>query len=292
MDSDNSACSGPSGCVTVGFSSDYTRKVDRTVGISGRLPNAVYTLPPCLVQALIGCASVDVGTREALFVVCRKFYLANREYEESEVEFVAGTAPFTTIITLDCGRLYAEGSNRHGQCGVGLDDDVINGPRLIRLPPVLQVWFRDTTWFAKTTRGLYAWGMNMQGCLGIGSDVRRVRSPAWVAIGEPCVDVAVISQRGVSFIQTARGWYGSGNNQRNVLAVGHGGPVTAFTFLPGSERVTRLLSDGQGTVAWTSNALLGAGDAGRFGHLRDGRRPHRSQHHSTARWRSWPLHCH
>ncbi len=47
------------------ISSDYFRKVDRTTDIAGRLPNAVYTLPPCLVQAIVGRAELSAATREA-----------------------------------------------------------------------------------------------------------------------------------------------------------------------------------------------------------------------------------
>ncbi len=47
------------------FSSDFYRKVDKTTDIAGRLPNAVYTLPPRLVQAIVGRAEVTDATRKA-----------------------------------------------------------------------------------------------------------------------------------------------------------------------------------------------------------------------------------
>ncbi len=49
----------------------------------------------------------------------------------------------------------------------------MTGPRLIRLPPVLDVWFGEGAWFANTTRGLYSWGLNSSYVLGIGEDRRR-----------------------------------------------------------------------------------------------------------------------
>ncbi len=96
------------------ISSDYTRKVDRTTDITGRLPNAVYTLPPRLVHAIIGRAELSAATREALVAECKKFYLASREYEESKVVFVDKHHDEITTITLDCGRLCSEGFNREG----------------------------------------------------------------------------------------------------------------------------------------------------------------------------------
>ncbi len=145
------------------FSSDYYRKVDRTTDIAGRLPNAVYTLPPRLVQAIVGRAEVTDTTRKALVAVCKKFYLANRQYERCKEVFVHRN----TTVTLDCGRLYADGNNIYGQCGIGFEQWKVTGPRLICLPPVLRVWCGYGRWFAKTTRGLYAWGSN-DGELGLG----------------------------------------------------------------------------------------------------------------------------
>ncbi len=129
------------------FSSDYHRKVDRTTDIAGRLPNAVYTLPPRLVQAIVGLADVTDATREALVAECKKFYLADRQYEESKEVFVDWCCGRCTTVTLDCGRLYSEGFNGQGQCGIGSEVDEVTGPCLIRLPPVLQVWHHNGSCF-------------------------------------------------------------------------------------------------------------------------------------------------
>ncbi len=70
------------------ISSDYYRKVDKTTDIAGRLPNAVFTLQPHIVQAIIGLAELSDATRKALVAMGKKFYLAHRQYEGSKVEIV------------------------------------------------------------------------------------------------------------------------------------------------------------------------------------------------------------
>ncbi len=157
------------------FSSDYYRKVDKTTDIAGRLPNAVFTLPPHLVQAIFGRAEISAATRKALVAVCKKFFLASRQYEESKEVFVGGVDDEVTTIALDCGHLYSEGNNHQGQCGIEMPGDKVTGPRLIRLPPVLRVWHYSGRWFANTARGLYAWGWNSFGRLGVG----KLRWQTW-----------------------------------------------------------------------------------------------------------------
>ncbi len=217
------------------FSSDYYRKVTKTTDIAGRLPNAVYTLPPRLVQAIVGRAELSAATREALVAECKKFFLAHREYEESKETFVDVCYNMSTTITLDCGRLYSEGDNHGGQCGIGSEEKVI-GPRLIRLPPVLQVWHRGSRWFADTTRGLYAWGRNSSGRLGVDDD-ENVRKPRRVLIDGDVLDVSLLP--GASFFRTDSGWFGCGANRGGQLGLGHTDEVITPAPIPGSEGVTR-----------------------------------------------------
>ncbi len=242
------------------FSSNYYRQVDRTTHIADRLPNAVFTLPVHLVQAIVGGAELSTATRQALVAECKKFYLANKEYEENKEVFVDGeTYCESTTVTLDCGRLYADGYNDDGQCGIGSDECYPLGPRLIRLPPVLQVWCGYNSWFANTTRGLYAWGLNRYSDkLGTGQRVLHTLIPTRVAIRDPPLGVVACQEH--TFLRTARGWYGAGNNEGNYsLALGHQDPITTFSFIPGSERVTLFSNAGFSTMAWTPDALLGAG---------------------------------
>ncbi len=152
-------------------------------------------------------------------VECKKFFLAHREYEENKVEFLTRDYG-TTKVTLDCGRLYSKGSNSSGQCGIGSEEKKVTGPRLIRLPPVLQVWRGDGCWFANTTRGLYAWGLNSSNMLGIGKNQGyRVRQPRRVEIDRDVLDVSTLSRR--SYIKTSSGWYGCGEYLDGDLGFGH-----------------------------------------------------------------------
>ncbi len=170
--------------------------------------------------------------------VCKKFFLASRQYEESKVVFVDNDGDRITTVTLDCGRLYSDGNNRENQCGIETAEDEVTGPRLIRLPPVLQVWCGDVRWFAKTTRGLYGWGCNDDGRLGVGyDDVYRVRQPHRVPIDGDVLDVSLLP--GTSFFRTDSGWFGCGDNLYGQLGLGHTDEVTAPTLIPGSEGVTR-----------------------------------------------------
>ncbi len=248
-----------------GFSSDYTRKVDRTIDIAGKLPNAVFTLPGYLVQAIIGRADVENETRRALVVECKKFYLAHREYEENKVVFVDGAADNCTSVTLDCGRLYSEGFNLSGECGIGSTEMNVPGPRLVRIPPVLQVWFSYYRWVAKTTRGLFAWGDN-GGVMGLdkGPDEECVRQPRKVPIDDDVLDVHLGPLS--TFIKTDAGWLGCGMNSLGQLGLGHTDKVPTFVPVPVRERVTRWTGDEYLTFAWTDCGFMSCGkNIGQFG---------------------------
>ncbi len=266
------------------FSSDYYRKVDRTTDIAGRLPNAVYTLPPRLVQAIVGRAELSAVTREALVAGCKKFFLASREYDESKEVFVDWHGDGSTTIALDCGRLYSEGNNRFGQCGIGSEEYNVTGPRLIRLPPVLEVWHHVGRWFANTTRGLYAWGWNDDGgWLGVGDDEHGIQ-PRRVPIDGDVLDVSMLP--GASFFRTASGWHGCGSNRHGRLGLVSmvaesdtgwtvsgwlGRPtvsgqlgigqdkVTTPAPIPGSERVTRWGGNYATTFGFCDAGILSCG---------------------------------
>ncbi len=239
------------------FSSDYYRKVDRTTDIAGRLPNAIYTLPPRLVQAIVGRAELSAATRVALVAECKKFFLASREYEKSKEVFV-DRHPVRTTITLDCGRLYSEGDNIHGQCGIGsVKKNDVAGPRLIRLPPVLDVWHDEGRWFANTTRGLYAWGWNYLGKLGVGGD-EDVWQPRRVLIDSDVLDVSLIPY--VSFFRTVSGWFGCGSNRFGELGLGRTNMVTTPARIPGSEGVTWWGGGSGTTFGFSHDGLLVCGE--------------------------------
>ncbi len=134
----------------------------------------------------------------------------------------------------------------------------MTGPRLIRLPPVLQVWHYTGRWFANTTRGLYAWGWNVCGRLGVGDD-ENVMQPRRVQIDGDVLDVSLLPV--VSFFRTASGWFGWGANHFGQLGLGHTDEEVATpTLIPGSERVTRWAGGEVNTFGFSKNGLLACGD--------------------------------
>ncbi len=143
----------------------------KTVNIPGVLPNTVYTLMAHTIRAIIGAVDASFDSKLALFALCRKFYLVEREYEQNKRVFVDDEA----TVTLDCGRLYAEGNMFMKPTHEPAP------PLLIRMPPVLAVWHTEKSWIAKTSRGMYAWGENWMGHLGVGRTCRVVRRPERVA---------------------------------------------------------------------------------------------------------------
>ncbi len=247
---------------TFQISSDYFRKVTETTDIAGRLPNAVFTLPPHLVQAIVGLADVTDATRMALVFECKKFYLANSEYEKSKVVSIDDE----TRIFLFANRLYSEGNNTLGQCGIGSNKAIVTGPRLIRLPPVQQVWCGRWTWFAKTTSGLYAWGSTFKSAdeegrfdgVTIDGKPSPGNFPRWISIGD--VD-NVVTGYCVAFIKPmgAAGWMGVGDNSFQQLGINDIPDTTVATAIPNSEAVTRWASNNV-TFAWTPQSLLACGD--------------------------------
>ncbi len=235
------------------ISAAYTRSVTRTVDIVGRLPNAVFTLTVPTIRAIIGHARVDSQTRGCLLVLCHKFFLASIDFEDAKRVFRGSAA----TVTHYGARLYAEGNNRAGQCGMG-SVKVSDAPRLIRLPPVLQVWGHRDAWFAKTTRGLYVWGMNDYGRLGLGQSRKDcVMRPTLVQTGRrPVTHVAAFDHQ--TFVKTDR-WWGGGQAGFSQLGQGRRRAIQRLAPIPGSEGVWRWKALGFVTFAWTGDGLLAAG---------------------------------
>ncbi len=245
------------------FSSYYTRKVDRTVDIKGRLPNAIYTLPAHLIQAIIGRAGLTDKTREVMFAECQKFFLANSQYERSKFTYVDGVPGKCTTITLDCGRLFAEGNNYHGQCGLASTKRTITGPRLIRIPPVLSLWHSRMTWWAQTTLGFYVWGENYQSWLRqLGMGDGFVSKPLMLSIcqeGDEVIDLHMSYH--ALFIKKKYHpcWLCYGTNYLGQFGLGHAEWVTKLTPIPGSERINRWITGCGRSFAITNNSILACG---------------------------------
>ncbi len=246
------------------ISSDFTCTVTKTMNIPGRLPNALYTLPFPVLWAIMNHVALDEATKERLPAVCRKFYVALSQYEQSKETF-RSNGPDTvntqdTVIDLDCGRLYARGGNNYGQCGVGSATGEVPSPRLIRLPPVLHLWGKYATWIAATTRGLYAWGRSDVGQTGTGVEGRDVVRPTLVDMDVDGVTDVSITYDGL-FIKTSSGWSACGKNDCGQLGVSTvGANVVRPTSCPDSWDIVRWQCAYNTTFAWTATETLACGE--------------------------------
>ncbi len=257
------------------ISSDYFRCVDRSMNISGRIPNAIFTLVPSTTLAIF-CAIDSSSVRADVAFLCRKFYFATRTLDKgvphvnnAEFQDIDGNIirQVTTVVH-SCGRLFCSGATDCGQCGVGvIDDDEIINPRLIRLPAVLQVWHHRQVWFAKTALGLYGWGRGKNGQVGVGIEGHDVDKPAWVTDA----DVITVNQCvNATFFKISGGWLACGRNNQSQLGFPRSGPtpnVTRPTPVPDSSDITRWKMIEETTFAWSTRGLLACGkaDAGRCG---------------------------
>ncbi len=102
--------------------------VDKTVDIEGELPNAIYTLIPSTIVAILKAASVP----EDCHFICHKFLRVLNAHRKSRKALKQGG----TYVTLDDGRVYTRGNNLGGRCGVGHPDAHLSVDHWVRLPPV------------------------------------------------------------------------------------------------------------------------------------------------------------
>ncbi len=228
------------------ISSSYTRKVNVTTNIPGRLPNTIYTLPFHLVQAITCRADVENSTSQAMFAICRKFSFAQSDFDDNKL---TDDDQWSTLTTYSyCGRVYAEGSNVVGECGIGSEEHEVTRPRLVRLPPVLQVWCGNRTTFAKTARGLYAWGDNSMGQLGVSSPNDYESLPCRLPL---TVDICSMMDRTFFRPTPTSDWLATGANYHGASGVGpHQHRLIKPAVIPQSGRVDQWTAMGMTTFGW------------------------------------------
>ncbi len=130
------------------------------------------------------------------------------------------------------------------------------------------MWNHTGSWFAKTTRGLFAWGFNPKGRLGVGPTEdsqrphdTRVDTPRRVVLDEEVLEISMFHEN-VTFIRTANltGWLGRGDNTCFQMDIPDSwAPVYRPTPIPGSREVTRVMTSFNSTFAWTPTGLLSCG---------------------------------
>ncbi len=231
------------------ISATTSHSVTCTVDIPGRLPNAVFTLLPSTILTIL----THSLAKQDIFFACRKFYTVHREYMAHSLVYTS----HGTSVSLYNGRLDIVGCNIQGRGAAGdCDCPVLDRPIWVRLPPVLDVWHGFGAWFAQTARGLYGWGDNCEGCLGIASMNDSVTRPTRVLLPAPATYVQLFDS--VTFFYTADGWFAAGWNAEGQLGFESAGEnVTTPAPVPGSASVTHFTSSCGSTFAWTSQASGG-----------------------------------
>ncbi len=153
-------------------------------------------------------------------------------------------------VTLAGGVVTTAGCNVWGGSGVGSEASW-TGPRALHLPKVRKVWGRGGSWFAQTDEGLYAWGDNTSGQLGVGVASTVVRQPLLVKIKRSAHEV--IPHLHGTFIRTSKGWLVSS--------------ASAPVAVPTAMRVTRWYRGGDTSFAWSQSGLhaMGGNWAGQCG---------------------------
>ncbi len=248
------------GAKAPGFAADRDRPVSVTVDIPGPepIPNRLFTTMFSTIVTVLIRADVDATTPQVLFFLCRKFHMAKNAFERDRQTVIFASWVGRITSTLYNGRMFISGNNRAGQTGTGSQARVVP-VRWVRAPPVTDVWHYCAAMFVNTERGLYAFGYNNRGRLGVGH-AKNVFRPSRVLIDGPVMEVAPFND--TTFIRTDAGWFGCGDGQYGQLGVAE--QVEVYTPLPirGSERVTRWHSQGMRTFAWTPNQMLGVGISG------------------------------
>ncbi len=162
-------------------------------------------------------------------------------YERLHTVSEKHTDRMTTLRVFN-GFLFSSGSNLWSRCGIPEAEAhtlCLENPTRVRLPHVLAVWMGFNRVFVKTTRGLYAWGDDEYGQLGVGDADQDDTSeddgdgaggedvgsnPMEHASEDPCfvfeeeVRNVAIGRR-TSFFRTAMGWMAAGCNRHGELGL-------------------------------------------------------------------------
>ncbi len=233
------------------FTADRDRPVDVTVNIKGDIPNRIFTLIGRTTVSIVFRAAVK-EERVALSVMCRKFFMATREFdnEEPEVAISCSVVPsLPATIRVVHGRLLT---------AVG------TGPIIMhRLPRVREVKCNNHGgWFVRTDRGLYAWGSNAHGELCIGDrpcgESNTTIRPRHVAVAGKVLKV--VPYRYITFILADSGWHASGLNSAGMLGIGNTDVAYTPTPVLNSRSVTRWGVGPGVTFAWGEMGLLASGE--------------------------------
>ncbi|KAG9395080.1 hypothetical protein J8273_0296 [Carpediemonas membranifera] len=267
---------------------------------------ALHTLSPGLIWAVLLTHGVDPDlscTRKARYTfpaklpvfLCKEFFAVFTQPANGTDS--GGNRHAHDYLWRD-GRLFTKGGNKYGQRGQGRGVKETRAPGSkvqqfcrVRVPFVCRVHVFSYSVLASTPKGLYAWGHNANGQLGLATADKIVWDPTLVRFttasavakleaAQPewhrdrAVTLMATLRDQTCYVQTPAGVVAAGNNRGGSLAVGSSTAlVRSFRpviGLPELSRLTCFTSSLQATAAvWChcGRTLLVAGENrfGRFG---------------------------
>ncbi|KAG9397650.1 RCC1 repeat-containing protein [Carpediemonas membranifera] len=200
------------------------------------LPETLYTLLQGTLRTILVAAQMP----ESNWFLCRKFAFTKMVVEKDAETGTVGAVSFE----LYHGRVAMKGPNGHGQLGDPASP-AVTGPVWVRVPPVSSFFTNGLSSFAATSRGVYSWGSNTKGQLGVGSSERLAaprravfpsdfaqveRSSGHHRLHQFITEVMFSTTAKTcpsSFIQTQSGWLAAGCNKNGALGIGSDAQVVS-----------------------------------------------------------------
>ncbi len=226
----------------------------------------VTTLPPTVLARML----VALDNRSAWFLH-HSFRAAQKPLAVLGSKYVVdwgGRVEFALIYS----SLFARGANARGQTGTGILDHALQHYIRVHLPSVRDFSVGHGAAFAITTGGLYVWGGNKSGSLGVGKVASVARRPRRVPLPAGATVLKVCPMAHSTFIETSVGWFAAGANQHGQLGIDDGAAPSPLVPQPELVKargtITRVYSQAGTTFLWTvSGPLLACGinDSGQSG---------------------------
>jgi alpha-tubulin suppressor-like RCC1 family protein len=182
------------------------------------------------------------------------------------------------------GKLFAWGQNSEGQVGIGNvnylttpTSPYMNGSLAGKI--IVDVAMGDYHTLALTSDGLYSWGDNNNGQLGIGSGSSQVSLPSAVVISGKNISAISSGANTVLALTSDNTLYSWGNNNYGQLGVGtttnSNIPIAVNVTVLSGKTVTKIASGGTTSFAITSDGLLYSWGYNGNGQLGDGTKTNR-----------------
>ncbi|KAG9394373.1 Regulator of chromosome condensation (RCC1) repeat [Carpediemonas membranifera] len=181
----------------------------------------------------------DSPTRSLWFLSHRLNEVLEQSLRYTSAHTVGGEYGETELRDF-AGRLFTRGENSNGRAGTRLTEALVTEYTRVRLPRVVSLHFpegdqaeKSGSVFAVTHKGLFAWGSNLFGQLGLGSPAEIIATPTRVrfeseiqaaedSLGAHDKHDFIDSVRlGYSYtmVETAQGVVASGDNASGILSV-------------------------------------------------------------------------